>query len=66
MIVFDLTKDGVDYIDSEWFTYNNFQNIRILIGTRYYRVTNKAGHPDMPSSSPYLVLEISRMMDVQP
>ena len=66
LIVFDLEYGGVNYIDNEWFTYNNYQNVKILIGTRYYRITDKAGHPDMPSQCPYLVLEIARMMDVQP
>lgn len=63
-IVHRLVHNGTDLIDSEWFSRTNIPNVRVVIGTRYYRVLDKRGHDQLRDKSPYHVLYLAQMKDV--
>ena len=66
LIVHELVDaDGVDLIESEWFSRDNLPSVRIEVGDRWYRVLDKRGHPMLSSKCPYHVLRVAQMMDAE-
>ena len=65
-IVHHLESGGVDYVDSTYFSRTNIKLMTITIGTVIYEVITRHGHDYLTSITPYLVLELRRLMDVPP
>lgn len=65
-LVHRLESGGVDYINSEYFSRTNIRLITVTIGTRNHKVVSKHGHDGLTTITPYIILELERIMDVTP
>lgn len=62
--IWRLESGGVDYMTWEYFTNNRIDNILILIGDIYYRITGVQAPETIEGGIPYMVFALTKQEEV--
>jgi len=63
-IVYDLEKDGTDYLTLEYFSQTTIQNVRVKIGAVYYQVILTRSPESIHTQIPYWTLLLRKLEEV--
>jgi len=56
--IWELESGGVDYMTREYFTDNRVDNMLVLIGTIYYRITAVESPESINDTIPYMIFDL--------